>query len=92
MSVLSDISRKQLERISEQERVQIVIVHESDSALVFREETKKVETLVPEIVEGQPLSTSAYQVLMVMTFFQQRDLVERVKQIIDEEHMEKNGS
>ena len=85
---VSDISRKQLERISQQEKVQIVIVYEDDSALVFREATKQVETLVPEVQPGQSITTSAYQALLVMTFLNTKELVEKAKEIIEAQHAE----
>jgi hypothetical protein len=88
--MISDISRKQLERISTQERVQIVIVHENDSALIFREATKQVETLVPEAQQGQPITTSAYQTLLVMTFLTNPSLVEQAKKIVEAQQEESN--
>lgn len=81
---LSDISRKQLERISTQEQVQIVVLWENDCALVFRDEPKRIETLIPEPdTQGGQLSHGAYHVLLIMTFLHNEKLMDEARAILE---------
>jgi hypothetical protein len=84
MTMISDIARKQLERVSEQEGVQILVLYEQDSALIFRDEPKQIETLIPDNqLQGGPLSHGAYHVLLIMTFLHDKDLMNQARALLE---------
>ena len=82
---VSDISRKQLERIVNAENCQVILLFDDDAAVVFRGDT--VETLVPPSVrEAGPeaVPQSARNVLLTLALFQNPALMETAEAILAE--------
>lgn len=84
---VSDITRKTLERIVEQEGVQVILLYDSDAAVVFR--GSSIETMVPpDVREKGPdaIPQTVRNVLLTLALFQNPALLETAQEILREAH------
>jgi ribosomal protein L37AE/L43A len=82
---VSDITRKQLERIVEAEGCRIVLMFGDDTAVVFRGDT--VETLIPPGMRGEGpenVPQTARNVLLTLALFQNPGLLKLAEEILAE--------
>lgn len=79
---VSDITRKQLERIVEAEQCQVILLFDDDAAVVFRDGI--VETMIPSVREQGPehVPQNARNVLLTLTLFQNPDLLKTAEKIL----------
>lgn len=92
---ISDVSQKQLERISEMEKVQLVVLLEGDTAIVFRQ-SGVLETTIPKgQADGEePISPCTFRVLLSLLLFQDEHLFNLAQKRLQETQLQmrdKNG-
>lgn len=82
---VSDITRKTLERIVEQEGVQIILLYNDDAAVVFR--GNNIETMIPPNVhESGPagIPQTVRNVLLTLALFQNPALLDTAQEMLRE--------